>query len=204
MKRILIAMLMLACVSLWGCGGGQGGGKLTLKGSQRGGADGPIHLAGDFRHATYSADGKNNITLVLVEGDIEQPTQAVVIRLFWMPRAGLTPIDSNATNASVHYIIFSSDAAGDANGRSKVGVYAGAGFVYPYDNPGKGGMDVGVWQTTLRLADASDGFADLLGLAQLKGKFRAQRDDAATQATIDRLGQRITAALGYPRLVSAD
>jgi hypothetical protein len=153
-------------------------------------------LSGRFDRAIYSLDDPDAVTIVLLSGPDDAPTQAAVVRVFWRPRAGATPISRTATNATVQYLIFA-----DAGDRSEVGVYSGAGFVMPRTTLGSGRLDASLWQANLRLADRSAGFDDLLGQALLTGEMRVTRDDHAVQPLLRLLNQRVTDRLGYPRLV---
>jgi len=154
-------------------------------------------LAGRFESSYYSLDGRNNLTLVLIDGPPDDPAQAVTIRMFWKPRAGRTPIDLTATNATIHYTIFSSSHHGEA------GVYSGAGFVYPVDRVGGEVLRADVWQATLRLTDRSAGFEDLLGEVMLEGHLTATRDEAAVHRVLRRIQILITEKMGYPKHVDA-
>ena len=164
-------------------------GNLTLRSQSRPGTV----LDGGFTSSYYSLDDKNRLTVLLLDGSIENPTQVATIRMFWSPRAGRTPIDSTATNATIHYTIFSGNAG------QEVGVYSGAGFVYPIGKTGRDTFTADLWHGTMRLADRSDGFADLLGQAVLNGHLIATRDEVAVGQALRRFETLITDRLGYPR-----
>lgn len=201
MKRSrLPAILILASLALAGCSGGQlpfyrSDSSFTVE--SRGGDD-AARLSTRFDRAVYRYDGKDTITIVLSAGPEENPTQAATVRVFWRPKAGRTPISSQATNATIQYVIL--PEGGDAG---EVGVYSGAGFVFPKTKPGDTFFEAGVWDATLQLADRSDGFADKLGQSALRGQITARQDEAAVDAMLDRLSKRVTQRLGYPRFVSA-
>lgn len=154
-------------------------------------------LTGDFDRAFYRLDGENAVTIVLLAGPEDAPEQAAVVRMFWQPRAGATPISASATNASVQYLVF-----GPQNG--EVGVYSGAGFLHPNSDLGQNTLRAGLWEATLRLADRSANFDDSLGKAVLRGEVTARRDDAAVHDLLHQLDQQVTERLGYPRLVRAE
>ncbi len=158
-------------------------------------------LLGEFQTALYSMNDTNTLTLVLLDGPTDgakqDARQVATIRVFWKPRAGRTPIDPTATNATVHYAIFSGPS-----GR-EVGVYSGAGFVYPVDNPGGPIFRADIWEVTLRLTDRSAGFEDLLGEAALEGHLTATRDDAAVNQVVRNLRARISQRMGYPHWADA-
>jgi len=152
-------------------------------------------LVGGFTSRFYSIDDQNNLTLLLVDGAVDDPVQVATIRMFWAPRAGRTPIGPAATNATIHYTIFAG-----ANSQ-EVGIYSGAGFVYPVDKPGYETFAASVWQATLRLTDRTEGFEDLLGGAILEGHLTATRDDAVVSRLLNHLRVLINQRMGYPRWV---
>lgn len=183
------------------------GGDLTLK-SQ---LDEDKAIKTDFDSGFYSYGSTNEFTAVLIKGDIANPEAAMTIRMFWRPRVARTPIDRNATNATVHYIVFH-NRLGDANEtdttsntppRDHVGVFSGAGFVFPHAKPGGERLRIGVWEATLRLQpqDATPNFTDNLGAAILDGAFTVKRDEAQVNRLIRQLNVEIRSRLGHPRLV---
>ncbi len=155
----------------------------------------------NFNFATgyYTYDDQNTLTVVLFDGTPESPRAALTVRMFWQPRAANTPIDPAATNSTVHLIVFQPNDAG-----REVAVYAGAGFMYPYDRPGAGRLQGGVWEANLRLADASAGYRDSFGQAMIRGKFTAHLSAALTEEHLHHLRVLVQEGLGYPRLVLRD
>ncbi len=168
-----------------------------------GGANFAIHsviqpntsLRANFTQGIYRFDDKNTMTILLLDGPIENPTQAVTIRLMWAPHAGKTPSGRTATNATIHYVIF----AGSAH--QEVGLYSGAGFVYPESKPGADTLKAGMWEASLRLTDKTPGFDDRLGQALGNGGLHARRDDGGVDENIRRLDVLVRQKLGYPRMV---
>jgi hypothetical protein len=189
---VIVALFVSGCSAL--TRSGDGGGKLAIQDESEQGAV----LRGGFDSGIYRFHNQNNLVVLLFDGPQDDPTQVVILRMFWWPRAGQTPIDPTATNASVHYIIFAGEQ------RQEVGIYSGAGFVYPTSRPGGRMLKAGVWHAHLRLVDSSDGFTDRLGQAVLKGKFQARRDELALEPVLHRLNVLIQNQLGYPRLVRTD
>ncbi|XAL99071.1 hypothetical protein OT109_15990 [Phycisphaeraceae bacterium D3-23] len=165
--------------------------------------DAGSRLQGDFDTAYYAFDGENAVTVVLIAGPEEAPTQAAAIRLFWTPRAGKTPLSEDATNATVQYIVFA-DRRTEAGFYREVGVYSGAGFLYLDETPGSSQLNGSLWQADLLLADRSERFKDLLGLSRIAGSFTARRDEQKVNQLLRQLNSRVTDRLGYPRLVRAD
>jgi len=161
----------------------------------RGGFDSGIYMLGPDQHS---------VTVLLYEGELNNPTQAVTVRMFWRPKAGATPIDRTATNATIHYVIFTGEPTGDVTAGEQIGIYSGAGFLYPSNKPGGDRLTGGIWEANLRLSDHTEAFADLLGKAVIKGKFTARRDDLATDRALRRLNAVLRERLGYPRLVDAE
>jgi len=157
-----------------------------------------VHLASNFSTGIYALHEDHSITMVLFDGPRDNPRQAVTIRMFWRPRAGLTPLDATSTNATVRLMLFPDHED------QPIGIYEGAGFLQPRQLPGGTSMRAGLRQSNMRLVDASEGFTDLLGPAQLAGEFSVQRDDAAVPEAIRQLDQLVAQRLGYPRLVDAD
>ena len=173
---------------------GGGGSALTIESQGESGAQ----LTGSFDRGVYAFDGPDQVTFVLFEGsDLEEsrPTQVAVVRMFWQPQAGATPISSTATNATVQYVVLP--------GEEQAGVYSGAGFLYPQSRPGKDFMEASLWQADLQLSDRTGGFEDLLGKATAEGEIRARRDEAAVQDLLRQINMEITRRLGYPRTVRA-
>jgi hypothetical protein len=190
--KLIIILLALALSCVTGCGSVQTsnyGGKLSVRGED----DRQQVVTTRFTESIYSFDGNNSVTFLLSEGPIESTGTAVVIRMFWRPRVARTPIDTTATNATIHYVVFAPNGS--------VGVYEGAGFVYPSDDPGRPSLAAGLWQSTIRLADGSMGFEDTIGRARLAGDFSAPRNDVILRQQVRQLNQRVAEQLGYPRMV---
>ena len=186
-------ILCISMVVLSGCTTDLAG-RLSIKSQSRLGTS----LIAGFKSSYYSMDDHNNVTILLIDGPIEQPIQAVTIHMFWHPRAGRTPIDPTATNATIHYTIFSGET------HQQVGIYSGAGFIYPLDKPGQEQFSADVWQATLQLADCSEYFQDLLGQAMLGGYLTTTRNDTALASALTHLQRLVSQRMGYPRWVFAN
>ncbi|MBI1367652.1 MAG: hypothetical protein GC162_03260 [Planctomycetes bacterium] len=180
-----VCVIVLLAGMLTGCAGG---GKLAVRSS----LEPRTEIAGNFTTGVYALDDKNNLDVLLIEGDPASPTQAVHVRMYWRPRAGRTPIDERSTNATINYIIFNGDAAG---------VYSGAGFLFPNNKPGGGTFRASVRDTSVRLLDASEKFDDKLGIAVATGSLTAKRDDVATHDLLRKIQILLRQKLGYPRFV---
>lgn len=171
--------------------------------------DGDLHIqsrsnpediaVGGFDTGTYSLDGPSSITVLLTEGPREHFKRALIVRMFWKPKAAATPLDETATNATVQYIVFK-----DGPGGRQVGVYSGGGFLFPESGMGRSNLQANLWQATISLADNSDGFEDTLGPSILRGRFHAQRDDDGMIDAVRRVNIAVSDALGVPRFVMGE
>lgn len=193
LPRLLAVVLLclLGLATLAGCS--SRGGQLAITSQNIRGSE----LTGKFTTGLYRYDDRNQLTMLLVDGPIEAPAQAVTIRMFWSPRPGRTPIDPTATNATIHYIIFAGE------NRQEVGIYSGAGFLFPKGKPGSDTFTAQIWQSTLRLTDATDQFQDLLGPSNLKGQVTLKHDDIALEKALRDLNIQLRETMGFPRLVDA-
>ena len=120
----------------------------------------------------------------LASGEVESG-QIVHIELLWLPRPGYTPIDSEAANISVRYIIISGD---------EFGIYEGGGFGYPLGNPADGSMVLNIESATLQLAESTNNFVDLLSPAVLSGTFNGNCDLELAVLIRDATSQIVTKA----------
>jgi hypothetical protein len=205
------AWLRLCCAALFavilaGCGlgsklismpwGEAPGGSLRLKSH----GDEPVMLSGRFDTAVY-ADRPVETSFFLADRPIEEflsgdaaDGQIVHVELLWIPRAGSTPIEDSATNASIRYIIF-------ADG--EMGIYAGAGFAMPRGRAGDETFGLTLRDASLKLVESTPGFNDLLTPARLSGSFGARLDNHQTAQLQHAVSQRVTNKLGRSRIVDA-
>lgn len=197
-KLVALALFTLAAL---GCGGSTGARDADLHIQSR--ANPQDIAVGGFDHGTYSLDGRSAMTVLLTDGPVENPNRALIVRMFWRPKAAATPLDETATNATVQYIVFHR-AGGTDNAGGLVGIYSGGGFVYPENDMGSPKLQANLWQATLTLADNSEGFEDTLGASILRGRFTAQRDDEGIIDAVRRINIAVSEALGVPRFVMAD
>jgi len=156
----------------------------------------PVADGDGFDHALYRGRSSENLTFLLLRGPLEAPEQAAVIRMFWRPRAGRTPIDRDATNATVRYVTF--------NEAGQVALYSGAGFLYPRDAHEAATFRAELWEASLRLSDGSEDFTPPARTATLSGQFKARRDPEAVHEALGHLRRRVSAALGRPRMVRGE
>ncbi|MEM1209132.1 MAG: hypothetical protein AAGI54_07670, partial [Planctomycetota bacterium] len=79
----------------------------------------------------------------------------------------------------------------------------GAGFILLSQKPGTNRIDARILKATLLLTDATPGFDDPIGQAEIAGSLTLIRDDEFVAPTIRRLSAAVTERLGFPRLVDA-
>lgn len=194
--RTLAAILTAAAI-LAGCRGGQATGELR---SVSFGPD-PVMLMADFPTVVYShQDGDTSFILTdvplseLLTGRVADG-QVMHIDLLWTPRAGATPMDASATNASIRYIVMSA---------GELGVYGGAGFAMPGGTPGAPRLNVVVRDTSVRLMESTEGFEDLLSPSRTVGSFTAELDPARALKLRRAMSQVVTNALGRTTFVKVD
>lgn len=189
MRNMLVLISVLCLFS--GC---TGGGHLGIWSE----ADQDRTVKGDFESGIYRLDDKSQFTALLLQGPADNPSQALVLRMFWQPVAGSTPLDPDATNVSIRYILFSGP------GLNQVAIYQGGGYAYPQQSLGAAMLNVNIEQANLHLFDASKGFEDPLGASGASGGISLRRDDGAMLEAMRRLDLQITKCLGYPRLVRGE
>lgn len=175
-----LAPVLLAAVLLAGCQivpeiPRSQGGDLTLTGRQILARAKTVFESDDrptlpfrFDHAWYACEGKQTATFVLVQGGEENPTATAVVNVLWRPTAGSTPIDENASNATLRIVRHLPDAAE---------TWAGAGFVFLEDEPKHRMMNAQCWNADMARQAATDGApatADSLGPAKAEGRFTAE------------------------------
>ncbi len=154
----------------------------------------PIVMTPEFRTRVFISGDANTATVYLSDLTLDELTSAlengglgangnlIHIHMFLMPKAGETPVEFTAANATVrHYVI--ADGA--------VGMYSGGGFFLPATDPTGDRIVARLGGTTLRLAAQQGPFIDRLGTAQLAGGVTAQRDAQAVTAIASRVGMLI-------------
>lgn len=91
------------------------------------------------------------------------------IHLFLVPTGGKTPIDPDASNASIRWTILA---------RGEVGVYGGGGLVVPHVDSLTGRRTYEIRNATLEPLSRTPGFVDRLGASNLSGTIGAKADPA--------------------------
>lgn len=150
-------------------------------------------LAPSWRTALYASPDINTADVILSDLDRDTLMRAIAdegvlrdvegsilrVRMFIAPRAGRTPIDYTASNASATLIVMS---------RGEIGVYGGGGFILPAGKPGARTFSGSLRDATLKPTGATPGFQDLLGASDLSGNISAKRDDAAASGVAAWIG----------------
>lgn len=126
-----------------------------------------------FKEAWYRMDRDRTLFFVLKRNTIDPDTQQTVyqvllIRAFWQPVGGRTPMDPAALNATFRYLVMSPKA---------VGMYEGAGFVRLSQKAGAKDLDARIVDGDLRLTEASADFHDNFGRAIFRGALSAKLSD---------------------------
>ena len=139
-----------------------------------------VFMSGDANTANvYLSDlSVDQLANALEQGGAGVSGNLIHVHMFLMPKAGETPVEFTAANATIrHYVI--ADGA--------VGVYSGGGFFLPTAAPNGDTISARLGGTTLRLAEQSGPFVDQLEVSQLKGGVFAKRDPKAVAAIESRL-----------------
>jgi hypothetical protein len=194
LPRLLLPLLLLLLPC--GCSGGSAAGSLRSESL----GDDPIVLGAQYVVAVYAQDADGEASFFLADVPVDdllagtfEAGQVMHIELLWRPKAGATPMDSSATNASIRHIIMSGD---------EVGVYGGAGFAMPQGQPGEKKMRISLRDATVRLLEATDGFADPLSPARVTGNFTAVLDPQTARKLHWAISQIVTNAFGRSRFVA--
>ncbi len=191
------AFLAIVMAAVAGCAGsGHGSAGSVRSESLRADA---VVLGASYLTVVYAHDPEEDTTFLLTDMAIEDllagtvvDGQVLHIDLLWEPKAGATPMDIDATNASVRHVVISG---------GEVGVYGGAGFVVPRGSPGSDTLTVALRDATVRLLDSTGGFLDPLSPARLTGTFTARHDPELALRISRAISQIVTNALGRTRFV---
>jgi len=147
-------------------------------------------------NATYSLDLANTSFILsdLTREQLQNPTgnsaelfgYVLHVELLWVPLAGKTAIDPEATNISIRLIVFSGH---------EVGIYGGGGFAWPKGEPGEEDYGVDIVGSNATLLAATNGFKDLLSPAQPTGRLRSKFNETQTKQIRRAASQIVTNAL---------
>lgn len=149
-------------------------------------------MRADLGAGTYSQELASTSFVVtdLAVGDLQAggPLTGHVLHvdLLWIPKAGKTAVDPQATNASIRLVIFSG---------KEVGIYGGGGFAWPQGDPGDAHFGIDIVGSTLSLVASTSGFHDLLSPAELTGRLEASHDPDGTRRMRRATSQVVSNAL---------
>jgi hypothetical protein len=193
------ALLMLLPAGCSTSGPGGTGGSMVSRSL----AEDAAMLDAEFRTAIYAHEPGGDTVFILSDVPLDalledglDRGQLLVLDLLWPPRAGSTPISADATNTSVRHLVVVDGQAGS---------YAGAGFAMPSGTLGDGAVSLQVWDSTVRLVGATEGFRDVLSPARLTGSVTATENEVAVRRIIAWLRVVSPPALddGVPRAADA-
>lgn len=170
-----------------GCAGAGSGSTSALRIDSR---DQDTWMAPAYQTAVYRAIDENTADIFLSDvaeteivdrmrqGAEGPPATITHVRLFLAPKAGKTPIDFTASNTTITHVVLSGQS---------MGVYGGGGFLLPEDTVGAELFSGRIRDASLRMLRCDDGFADMLGLAEMSGRVSARRDDTLADTISSRL-----------------
>jgi len=148
-------------------------------------------LAPDWLTAVYTSDDPNTADVYLSDLPLDllaaedpaaldaHPGSIIHIHYFLTPKAGRTPIDTRAANATVQHLVLVPNPQG---GLGFAGLYGGGGFLLPSGNPGGRTFSARIRDGSHALLRAGPGFNDRLGHAVIEGAIAARKDDGACVA----------------------
>lgn len=200
--RLACLCVIMAAVGAAGCGGPS-----SLVPSSVGTmrveslAESRVALTGCMQTSLYSDANEVETTFILTDATFDDILrgkvsrgQIIHIELLWLPKPGRTSISSDATNASIRYVVV-------ADG--EVGVYAGAGFALPQGTIGRKNLTVALQDASLKLVERTPGFVDHLTPARLSGTFAAIYDPRKTRQAHYAMSQIVTDAIGRSMFIHA-
>jgi hypothetical protein len=198
--RALMGVCLALLCAMHGCTGIGASG--SLRAVSLGARSLHVELPGTFTHASYVDDPLAGPSFMLSDvspDDLikQNITDGLImhIELLWKPKAGYTPIDSDATNASIRFVVIS---------HGEMGLYAGAGFALPDGDLTEDTVEIAIKDASLQLIESTPGFNDLLSPAQLTGTFTATKNDKMTRQMNMAASQIVTNKLGRTRYVMLD
>ena len=182
----MFLLLLLACC---GCAPTHPSGTVTIDSR----TVNPLRLQASFGYGGYAVEAGDTSMILstvplkaLQSGTFEQ-AQIIHMQLMWIPKAGSTPVNSDATNVVIRYVVLVGKEAG---------VYGGGGFAWPQGTPGEGGLALDVTGSSLSLLESTDGFKDLLSPAELRGWIGGPLAPQTTTLFRNTVSQIVTNRLG--------
>lgn len=187
-RRFALLLALPALLVAQGCASPDGGlwGGPTLRIESRESAS---YLQPDIRTRVFGSADRNTADVILsdipaedlrawAEGDADASGFVAHIHMFLLPRAGRTPIDFKASNATITVALLSG---------GRYGMYRGGGFLLPDGAPTGASFGGRLKGATLSPASTTPGFTDRLGHSAAMSNFSAERDEALTETVIDRI-----------------
>ncbi|MGP1273349.1 MAG: hypothetical protein ACTS22_08435 [Phycisphaerales bacterium] len=182
--RVSPLLLVAAMLLLTGCGHYA---RVSLAATE-----GDAVLRPGYQTAAYTFTDENTVDLYLSDltpdelgrpwSDQGRPVgQITHIHMFIRPRPGRTPIDPNASNATIRHLILAPEGA--------TGIYAGGGFLLPSSSAASGTFKGSIKSGTLALDAASLNFTDALGAARFRASLKVRRDDELARTIALRLAE---------------
>jgi len=160
-------------------------------------------LKPDFRTVQYKKRNANGVTIILSDLDAEDirngrfsSGSVLIIDMFLRPKAGATPIEGTATNATFRHVIFVND--------DLVGIYGGGGFVYPTSKPSADSFSGEIFNSTLQIIQKSDDFVDRLGSLEITGSVMATRKEEEVTEMAYQINTEVSRRLGQVYFVLYD
>jgi hypothetical protein len=124
----------------------------------------------DFSRAWCSYDARGQAVCILVsEQSISVPSgsrnvrQTLVLRTFWLPRKGITPVSDSATNMNLDMLI---------EVGSEAGLYRGAGFALVDEINSRHDFDINIRSATIKIYQQTTGFEPSFKAADVVGKAK--------------------------------
>ena len=155
-----------------------------------------------FSHSVCGEDPYVDTSVWMTDIPADQLTREIMpdgqilhVEMLFQPRPGWTPIDSTATNLSIRYIIITD---------GEVGIYEGGGFGYPVGTGRSSSMTLSIYQASLDLTRATEGFVDLLSPAELSGTFSGPCDTTEVERVRNIVNQHMTNTFGQVIYVRGD
>lgn len=201
--RRLAALLVTPLLAISGCAGwfdyafAPDGAAVRIEGL----GEQPAAIDAELPHGSYATtDTDQSMYLsdvpleTLLTGEVRNG-QFLHAQLLWFPKPGETPVDPEATNVTLRFVVVS---------EGEMGIYGGAGFAWPRGTPGETSLTLVVTGSSLSLLAKTDRFVDLLTPAELVGTISAPPNDETTRRFRRGLSQLVTNTFNASKWVGRD
>ena len=125
----------------------------------------------DFSRAYYSSDYRGQVVCVLIsepsvtaDAGSRQVRQILVVRTFWLPQKGRTPVSDSSANMNLDFLL-------EVDGQSAL--YRGAGFALLTRKNSAARMVLDIRSANIKIEQQSTGFQPVFAEAGVTGKFVA-------------------------------